>query len=500
MRQLMILLAIIFLAHGLTANAATYYIDQMGGSDRNNGTSPKTAWKNCPGMTSYTGSGTLYPGDTVYFDSTDTWLVTGTQGLNLVGGVTYIGDSWGAGARAEIKANADLEAGVIRFRDHARYATLFKGFNVNANSKVTTGIDINHRYCQLMNGATKRVENCQVHHTWSRQASGQFKYGIIVSNHGGTGCYVENVEIINCIVHDTSRDALCLYPGDKNANCRIKNITVRGCQVYNTGQDPDYGAGAGLVVKGYVVNAYLENNYVHDTKGAGIFVNGNETNHYGVGPTNIHLRYNILSTPTTHGGIRIYDAGADPKDIKIYGNIILNNTANGGLSLASNSGTLNLLVYNNTFYNSFVRFTNHTSVVNTLDFINNIIHCTSAVPLVADGGIIKQHLDNIYFRGSQTLVTIGRANYTASNLNSYEASAYSGNPLFKNPGNLPSGFRGTYGVNMAPDNDGLSLQQSSYGMNRGVPLGSPYNSSINAATRPANTRWDIGAYQFVLVQ
>ncbi len=496
----MVLLTIIFIAHGSNAHAATYYIDQTRGRDSNAGTSPKTAWKNCPGMASYTGSGTLHPGDTIYFDSADTWPVTGTEGLYLVGGVTYIGDSWGAGGKAEIKANADLEAGVVRFRDHATYATVFKGFNVNANSKVATGIDINHRYCQSMNGATKWVENCEVHHTWSRQASGQFKYGIIVSNHGGTGCYAENVAIINCIVHDTSRDALCLYPGDRNASCRIRNIIVRGCEIYNTGQDPDYRAGAGLVVKGYVVDAYLENNYVHDTKGAGIFVSGNETNHYGVGPTNVYFRYNIISTPSRHGGIRIYDTGADPKEVKIYGNIILNNTTAGGLSLKGNSGVLNLLVYNNTFYNSFVRFTSHTSAINSLDMMNNIISCTDAVPLTADTENIKRHTNNIYHGGSGRIATVGSANYNATNLGSYEASAFSGDPFFKDPDSLPSGFRGTYGVNMAPDKDGLSLRQTSYGMSHGISLGRPYNGSINSATRPATTGWDIGAYQFVLGQ
>ena len=122
---------------------------------------------------------------------------------------------------------------------------------------------------------------------------------------------------------------LCLYPGDENANCRIKNITVRGCEVYNTGQDPDYGAGAGILVKGYVQDAYIEYNYVHDTQGALVFVNGNENNHYGVGPTNIHVRYNILDGDSAQGAILVYDgqSGDDPKDLKIYGNIIYNGTS-----------------------------------------------------------------------------------------------------------------------------------------------------------------------------
>ena len=165
-------------------------------------------------MSSYSGSRTLKAGDVVYFDRGDTWLVTGTQGIYLTGGVTYIGNAWGNGSgKATIRANADLDAGVVRFRDHPTIPTVFEGFNVDANSKVTTGVDINHAFWQLMNGAMKRVKDCEIHHTWSRTSQDQYKYGIIVSNHGGTGGHVENVEIINCIVHDTSRDGICLISG-----------------------------------------------------------------------------------------------------------------------------------------------------------------------------------------------------------------------------------------------------------------------------------------------
>jgi hypothetical protein len=448
-------------------------------------------------MSSYNGAVSLKPGDIVYFNRADTWLVTGTQGLHLVGGVTYIGDAWGTGSKAEIKANGDLEAGVVRFRDHAAVPTIFKGFNVNGNGKVTSGIDINHRYWSLMNGATKRVENCEVHHTWSRTSSGQYKYGIIISNHGGTGGYAENVEIVNCLVHDTSRDAICLYPGDENADCRIKNITVIGSVIYNTGQDPDYGAGAGILVKGYVQDATIEFNTIRDTKGAGIFINGNETNHFGVGPANIHVRYNIVNTPTVHGGLRIYDTGADPKDVKIYGNLFLNNTSTGGLSMDSNSGTLNLLVSNNTFYNAFVRFTNHTSSITNLDFKNNLIYCTSDIPMMANAGNIKQHGNNIYYhRGSGTLVVIGGTSYTAANLGSFEPSAFSGNPSFKDTNNLPTGFSGTYGINLAPNADGLSLQAGSIGINSGASLSTAYSGSVNSINRPAGNAWDIGSYEY----
>ena len=45
-------------------------------------------------------------------------------------------------------------------------------------------------------------------------------------------------------------------------NCRIKDIPVCGCEVCNTAKDSDYGAGAGIVAKGYVQDAVTEYNNI----------------------------------------------------------------------------------------------------------------------------------------------------------------------------------------------------------------------------------------------
>ena len=488
------------MAGSFTAEGMTYYVDQTAGNDLNSGTRPGTAWKNCPGMSAYLGTDILRPGDKVYFNRSDTWLVAGLQGIYLTGGVTYTGNSWGAGSgKARIRADSDLDAGVVRFRDHSTYETVFEGFDVDGNGKVTTGADINHRYWGLMNGATKRIQDCEVHHTWSRQAYGQYKYGIIVSNSGGIGGYAENVEIINCGVHDTSRDAICLYPGDQNENCRIKNIIVRGCEVYNTGQDPDYGAGAAILVKGYVQDAYIENNYAHDTKGAVILVNGNETRHYGFGPANIHIRYNIFTGNTSHGAIRIYDgrSGQDPKDLKIYGNLVYNNTI-GGFYIGSDLGNrLSLRIYNNTFYNAPVVILNNRASVRIFEFKNNIVYYDGGVPLTDAEGQISSHSNNIFYRGSGTLVRSSGVDYSSSNLNgSYEETASSSNPLFKGIADLPTGFTGAYGVDMEPNKDGFRLEQDSPAISKGVVLPTAFGSSINSVMRPISGAWDIGAYEY----
>jgi hypothetical protein len=480
------------------ADAATYYVDQTAGNDNNLGTSPGAAWKNSPGMIAYAGSGNLSAGDTVYFDRGDTWFVTGTQGIYLVGGVTYIGDSFGTGTRATIRATADLDAGVVRFRDHATVATVFRGFDVDANHRVTNGVDINGAFCSALIGATKRVQNIVVHNTYSEQNSGQYRYGIIISNHGGTICNTENVEILDSIVHDTSRDAIVLYPGDENAACRIKNITVRNSEAYNTGQDPGYCCGAGIAVKGFVEDATIEYNYVHNVKGASIFVNSNQTNHFGTGPTNVHIRYNIVTNSTQNGAILVYDGsgGNDPKDLKIYGNIIYNSTANGGLVLHNNLvGSLKVLVYNNTFYNAAVIVENSSATFTTLEFKNNIVQYAGGVPLTDSARKITSHSNNIYSGGGGTVVSAGGTSYSASNLSTYEPTASPANPMFKNAAALPTGFNGSFGVNLAPNVDGLSLLAGSPGIDHGVALATTYAGAINTVARPGGGVWDIGAYE-----
>jgi hypothetical protein len=493
------LLAAVILTGAANASAATYYVDQTSGSDSNAGTA-SAPWKNCPGMSSYTGSRSLSPGDVVYFDRGDTWVLTGAQGLYLTGGVTYLGDSWGSGTRATLRAGGNLDAGVVRFRDHASAPTVFRGFDVDANHTISTGIDVNHRYYTLMNGATKRIQNVVVHNVYSDLTQGQYKYGIIISNFGGTSGYTENVEVLDSVVHDTSRDAICLYPGDTSPDNRIRNILVRGNEAYNTGQDPNYCCGSGILIKGFVQDATIEDNYIHNVKGASIFMNANENSHYaGVGLVNIHIRHNIITNSTANGAIRIYDgpSGGDAKDVKVYGNIVYNSTVNGGLLIGSDlKNTLNLAVYNNTFYNAPVIINSNSATVNTFEFKNNIVYYSGGTPLTDAQGQITAHANNIYFRGgSGALVSSRGSSYSASNLSSYESSASAADPLFTNAASLPNGFSGVFGNNLAPNTDGLRLQGGSPAVDRGAALASAYAGSINSVVRPSGAGWDIGAYE-----
>jgi hypothetical protein len=93
------------------------------------------------------------------------------------------------------------------------------------------------------------------------------------------------------------------------------------------------------------------------------------------------------------------------------------------------------------------------------------------------------------------LVSSKGANYTSTNLASaYESTASGGDPLFFSTANLPNGFTGSYGVNLAPNRNGFSLQQNSPGLNKGVALSTGFAGSINSIGRSAGG-WDIGAYE-----
>jgi hypothetical protein len=66
---------LIVLLFSQMAMAATYYIDYVGGSDSNNGTTTSTPWKRCPGMPGFAGSYTHDDtnGDTFIFKGGVTW-------------------------------------------------------------------------------------------------------------------------------------------------------------------------------------------------------------------------------------------------------------------------------------------------------------------------------------------------------------------------------------------------------------------------------------------
>ncbi|HHW09919.1 MAG TPA: hypothetical protein GXX29_08095 [Firmicutes bacterium] len=264
----LLLILLIMTIAAQAAYAKGYYVDisNPAASNLNPGTK-ELPWKHVPGMLNWSGRVKLQPGDIVYFNNAATWEApAGTYFLQVQGGVTYDGHSWGPGTRATFKATAPLRALITIMDDHPEYPTVVRGFEIDASGYAINGIGINFPHSRGdLTGAVKRIENCVVHNLGGLAAKGEYVYGIIVSSgYGGNPRrVVANVEILNCVVYNVSRGGINLYSANDNPNSRIENVLVRGNEVYNCGTDPRY-AGSSLPVKNHVINAIVENNIIRD--------------------------------------------------------------------------------------------------------------------------------------------------------------------------------------------------------------------------------------------
>jgi hypothetical protein len=444
--------------------AATYYVSSTKGNDRNQGTE-SAPWAYCPGMTGWGGSATLHAGDTVYFDSAGTWAGSASaQILSVAGGVTYIGDEWGSGTRATLQSNSNLSSGVVYIGDDdSTYETILKGFYVDLNGHSGEVVSINRPSIRAMTGATKRVENCIATNPG---------YTTEGENHGiriGAPKYdISNVEIINNVVHSIPGDGIMSYSKYASTVGKISNVLVRGNTVYDVGNATG-NQQLGIYVKNQVESEIIEFNTVYSTPGDGIRIMADPGS---VNPTNITIRHNIIYN-TSKRGINLQQraTATGPSKVAIYGNIVYGCSSYGIYPDLQLKGILTFRVYNNTVYNNggaALRIDSSSATYSVLEVKNNIL----------DGGI----------SGSTGYIT-SQSNNLTSNFN------------FNNRSNLPTGFTGTYGVDLEPNKDGLSIV-SGNAIDGGTDLGSSLAGAINISGKSIDvTRssegagWDIGAYE-----
>lgn len=482
--------------------AATYYVDKdhPRASDYGPGTENQP-WQHCPGMNTWTGSATLSAGDTVYFDSADTWTASGggVDFLTVKGGVSYDGSTWGSGTRATFTASTGFTQGIFYvLDDDATHQTVIKGFEVDANDQsVYACINVNRGGTKSLTGATKRIEECIVHDV-SPTAIG---YAIMVC--ASRGNETHNVELVNCVVYNTPRTGINVYLGNDSPANQANNVIIRGCEIYNTGENPSAG-GNGILLKNHSVNTIVEYNYIHNTAGAGIALSCNPSRGYR-GPEDAKIRFNLLKDGDEDG---IYIESTGDKSAEVYSNLIIQNNRYG-IWLSSNlNDNLSLKVYNNTLYNncqsngsSEIMISSSSATFELFELKNNIIYSSSGKYPLYDytGGRITSHSHNIYYRpGGGYHVRDGSNSYTSATIGSWESTALTSDPLLKNASNLPTGFTGTYeDSDIKPNADGLNITEDSQAKHSGISLGISYSGSINSLGRPQGAGWDLGAYEYV---
>lgn len=484
--------------------AAEYYVDPSHpqASDANPGTEA-LPWVNCPGMPAWAGSTALVPGDTVFFRNSSTWQSgTGAALLQVEGGVTYDGSSWGTGDRARMRATGGLSRSVVNLmEDHPTLPTVVHGFEVDAGAHVTTGIGINWpQSVGSMTGAVKRVSDCVVHDVASQSALGEYEYGIVVSSGYGGGRVTANVEFLDCLVYDISRGGINVYSANDDPASRIENVLVRGNDVHSTGLDPDY-AGSAMPMKNHIRNAVFEYNSVHDTvRGVGIGISSHDVGFRG--PEDSVVRYNIIRNCEMMG-VLVHVRGST--EVDVYGNLILGNTYQG-VRFMTVMGTLEMRIYNNTFFRNLypgwsheIYIPSNDADVAVLEVRNNIFRSDAeATPIYDADGDITAHSNNLYHRpGGGTLVTSAGVSYTAATITSWEPTALAADPLLVDELDLPTTFEGTLGIDLRPDTDGLCITQDSPARDTGATLDGDFSGSINGVPRPFGPAWDRGAYELV---
>ena len=499
---------------------ATYYV-KSGGNDRLDGRSDSTAWATIAKV-----QATVTSGDTVYFRSQDTW--TGTRPvLTATAGVTYDGSTYGSGTRATLRAANDGQGTTgMAVKIYTSNVT-FKGFNINLNGKKGGGIYVGMYATSDISNVI--IDNCIVHD--SNLDEQQYEYGIHVGNREQHT--ITNTTITNSTVYNFYGEGIALYQGWNYPTNRSDTILVRNCTSYNNG--------LGLLIANDSDNVTVEYCNLYNNRTYGLWIRTSihsDGDYYTVmsGPNNFAIRYNLLYG-NHRAGISIVNPRYSPEGATVSGSIHNNilyengfasatnpqNCDGANLWISGNSGTngsdypgSTINIYNNTFYSTLNDCLNSNSSVSigwwgkitggTFNLKNNIIYSSSyyAIKASFEGAASFNHSNNLVYRssGSSGLhIYDSGTTYDRTAVKTWEATAKNTDPSFTG-GTLPTGFTGTYGVNMVPNRAYFAIS-SGDAIKNGAILGSPYNSCINGAglatpiTRPQGSAYDIGAYEYI---
>jgi hypothetical protein len=312
------------------------------------------------------------------------------------------------------------------------------------------------------------------------------------------------------------------YPNNAYPACAVGNILIRNCDISYTGLSLTSSANA-VVCKNKVDSIICEFNYLHDnispnqpTGGNGISVeNGDITAPNGTDRG--HFRYNIICN-NRYNGVQVMDGS---HDVSFYGNLIFNNGSSGFLVNQVHQTHQKLRIYNNTFFHNCkdatlyvdgdFYFTTDEYDYDVLDLENNIIVTNPTVSskgyrycLYTDNALNWTNVkNNIWFKfgvGGGNVAKAGATSYTTATIGSFDSHPYTTFPGFKDSTDLPHAIAGAYGIDMAPNHDGLSL--TAFGLDSGARVtGANYSGAINLSgcsggqTRSGGGAWDLGAYE-----
>jgi hypothetical protein len=499
------LLFIIFFACPVLG--ATYYV-KSGGDDTLDGLSDATAWATISKVRTKVASG-----DTVYFRSQDTWTSPSLPVLAAKPGVTYDGSTYGSGTRATLIATRGYTGIIDAVINIFTSNVTFKGFEVDGNAKVTGGIYIGSHANR--NIANVTIDNCVVHDNGGPESiPTKYYYGIHIGSIMRYPTIVSNVAVTNTTVYNTGHEGIAIYPTWLYPNNKVKGVLIRNCTIHDAAHWGGNGWGDGIYLVNDSDNVTIEFTTIYNNF-RGLNIATSEV--YTGSPNNMNVRYNMIYHNTLAGIVFIPSSGITGSG-NFYGNIIYDNgkpwehnyAAEILISGRNDYSTSVFNFNNNTIYSTASTAKNKCGIAVTpgepikgapkFIFKNNIIYTGNYQPF-ADPFNVSTHSNNLIYRASGALdvhVSNG-TNYNRAGVLKWEPSAINTNPNFVG-GNLPTGFSGTYGIDLAPNTNFFAIK-SEAALIGGASLGSPYDGCINGAglakpiMRPIGEAYSIGAYE-----
>lgn len=309
---------------------ATYYVDFVGGSDANAGTSTGTAWKHSPGMAGATGTPagtTPAAGDIFYFKKGVTWPATalpltivwsGTSGNPI----TWFVTDWGTGNHAIFDAQSTDLYAILSYS--YSYNTL-NGIDARNPAVQGTPPDDIYYYAIKFGGGGAlglNITNCKT-----------LNGSIFFSSTGGSvkDCVVDfgNVSLGEAPAIEVMYSSNVVISGND-----ISNFTY--CGIKTGGEGAENSS-----------NVTVEKNFIHSpgsiptsTVQAGIILRDSTTCTY---------RYNVIDLhPASAGGQYGMVSWNSGGSNKIYNNTIVMNGTGDGFQTSAQSGNIfrNNIVYN----------------------------------------------------------------------------------------------------------------------------------------------------------
>jgi parallel beta-helix repeat protein len=486
--------------------AATYYVDYSNGLNTNNGISPASAWKNCPGDASATGvpaSAQIVPGDKILFK----------------GGVIYKGETsvrWSGSVSSQIIYDGN-SAGTF-----------------GAGKALIDGENVRSYGFSALSGTTNYVtiKNFEI---WNMKYTG-------VPWQGGAAIKIDDasyVTIADCYLHDVGywhNDGSIIPAGNGVHMLRPKNCLISGCEITRTGL-------AGIEVDGSV-NCTFSHNNIHDYITWGIDIGGDFNLCTGniVSDNTIHDMYqydegywgipNDPNIPHTDYIFLRQGGGQHPIYNVIERNLFYNNQVFdefGGTAMLFLSFADSTIIRNNIFINPHGYYATRFSWTSSgTKFYNNTIYAPN---LIAGGngvgGIFLETNGNTDIRNNIIVTYQSSLAYTAiideTGLNSdynlfynvtssqdfvrITPSRYATFAVWKTFGydthSLKAAsvadikFTNVAGYPVSCQTMDLRILATSPAVNAGVTL-SGFANDMNSTVRPQGIAWDIGAYEAII--